>query len=174
MIRERLSELKDRAVEARLWDVAHVAGSFAVEGALGENGLDIMKTGKNGEQKIKKVKTARVIARAFRNPLGVARSARQGVAQEARHAVTSRGLEATRAAINEPRSDELVGTNTTDSHNVSSQPPISLGESVKDFLPSLPPLPGENSAHDNGGSDITSRDAGVDHYELPPLPPLPQ
>jgi hypothetical protein len=101
--------IQDPETQERLRNVARIAGGLAIEGALGESGLDIMKTKRNGEQKIKKFKTARVAFRALRNPLGVAQKAGRGVVDEARGAVRSGGFEVAREVLGGSSASEIAG-----------------------------------------------------------------
>lgn len=134
--------MQDPENQARLRSVARASGNVAIKGALGESGLDIMKTDKNGEQKIKKVKAARVAFRAVRNPLGVAQRAGRGVASEARGAVKNGGLEAARSVLGGTSASEIAGNlfsapssgESATEDNVWDASPSSTGEQFGDML----------------------------------------
>lgn len=78
------NKVRDPEVQRLLKVQGMAVGSMAVEGALGDEGLKILKVGKDGERKIKKIRAARVAFRALRNPVGVFRKAGKGVYREAR------------------------------------------------------------------------------------------
>ncbi|HEY1646252.1 MAG TPA: hypothetical protein VGF75_07910 [Candidatus Saccharimonadales bacterium] len=114
MIKERLNNFADTAkrvaqdpeFQARARRAARAIGDTALGGALGEDGLDLVKTDRQGNRRVSKFKAARVTARALRNPIGVAQKAARGVAKEARSTARSRALETARGIIGSGQSEE--------------------------------------------------------------------
>lgn len=69
--------------------IVKVAGGIALEGALGESGIDVWSR----DGGIKKINAAKVTARLFTNPVGVAKTAGLGIVKHGRKQTTALGLD---------------------------------------------------------------------------------
>jgi hypothetical protein len=206
--KERLRDLTEQLAEAardpeRLRGAARVAGSFAVEGALGEDGFDVMKTNRHGERKVRKVKAVREGVKAVLSPANAARKAGRGVLRSARREATDRATTAAHSSVYDALgSGDHTETVPDDSWDLPVSTPAPEAGGIK--LDSLfsdddwaeTPQEEPKSTHRQRIAErlrsrresrkdtetvedtytprpLTREDLMADPYELPPLPSLP-
>lgn len=81
--------VKDEENQETAKRIVKVAGGIALEGALGESGIDVWSR----DGGIKKVKAAKAVAQLATNPFGLAKSAGVGMAKQGRKHLTTLGLD---------------------------------------------------------------------------------